>query len=81
VAQIEIHIDLDVASEPISGRLRAGRGAPVTFVGWIELVQSIEQIRSAPRLLPTSSACAARGARGRCAKSGGDPRREIPFPG
>ena len=47
VTKREKHLKLavDVGSDPITGSVAVGPGAPTSFCGWIELVAAIEAVR------------------------------------
>ena len=40
-----MRLSIEVGSDPISGSLSVGTGAPRQFRGWIELVGAIESLR------------------------------------
>jgi hypothetical protein len=42
-----LHLEIDVASEPITGRFSSAPGEDERFSGWIELTQAIEAARLA----------------------------------
>jgi hypothetical protein len=42
-----LKLTVDVGSDPITGLVAIGAGAPVSFCGWIELVGAIEAVRHA----------------------------------
>lgn len=43
----QVQLSIEVDSEPISGSLSVGAGAPQQFCGWIELVAALESVRGA----------------------------------
>ncbi len=47
VTEREKHVKLaiDVGSDPITGSVAVGAGAPTSFCGWIELASAIEAVR------------------------------------
>jgi hypothetical protein len=48
ISQIaHLHLEIDVASEPITGRVSGAPGEDQRFSGWIELTQAIEEARLA----------------------------------
>lgn len=40
-----LKLAVDVGSDPITGSVAIGAGAPTSFCGWIELVAAIEAVR------------------------------------
>ena len=40
--RIRLHLDLDLASEPIEGEVSAGGGLCHPFVGWLGLTSALE---------------------------------------
>jgi hypothetical protein len=40
-----LKLAVDVGSDPITGSMAVGPGAPTRFCGWIELVAAIEAVR------------------------------------
>lgn len=51
--RVRVTVELDVASEPISGALHDGVGSVVEFVGWMELMSVLERAcEQAPRPAP-----------------------------
>jgi hypothetical protein len=40
-----LKLAVDVGSDPITGSVTVGEGAPSSFCGWIELVATIESAR------------------------------------
>ena len=40
--RIKLALDLDLASEPIEGEVRAAGGSSHLFVGWLELTAALE---------------------------------------
>lgn len=45
---IEIRLELDPDSDPISGRLHDPRGGVVAFGGWMQLMAAVEATRQDP---------------------------------
>jgi hypothetical protein len=46
----QLKLAVDVGSDPITGSVAVGEGAPTSFCGWIELVAAIEAVRHGGRL-------------------------------
>jgi hypothetical protein len=63
---VRVDVELAVASVPIAGTLRDGRGAAIEFSGWLELMSGFETIceRAAPVSSPRPPAAPARGTGG-----------------
>jgi hypothetical protein len=40
-----MQLSIEIGSDPISGSVSVGAGAPQQFRGWIELVAAIESVR------------------------------------
>jgi hypothetical protein len=41
-----LELELRRAGDPIEGRLSSGRGEPVSFIGWLELIAAVEAART-----------------------------------
>ena len=41
--RIKLHLDLDLASEPIEGEVSAGEGLRLPLVGWLGLTSTLER--------------------------------------
>lgn len=39
---VSMTVEVDVATDPISGSLRDGSGPPIAFAGWLELMSAID---------------------------------------
>jgi hypothetical protein len=46
-ATLRVQLDLHLAREPISGRLRGERGADEEFVGWLGFVEALRRLSEA----------------------------------
>ena len=56
--RVVLHLELDLASEPIEGEVQAADGASHPFVGWLGLTSALEH---AGALLELAELAAARG--------------------
>jgi hypothetical protein len=46
-APLRVQLELHLAREPISGRLRGERGADEEFVGWLGFVEALRRLSEA----------------------------------
>jgi hypothetical protein len=61
----ELHLSIEIDSDPITGSVSGGTGEPQLFCGWMELVAVIEAVRlgvnRAPGATPNTELGGARG--------------------
>lgn len=60
----QMQLSIEVGSDPITGSVSVGAGAPQQFSGWIELVAAIESARHAGAVVGGEGARAVAGASG-----------------